>query len=149
HASPVARRMADEYGVDLGQVAGSGTGGRVRREDVQQFLASRAESAGGQAAPATAAPPASAPPVPQSVGRPADPRGEERIGMRRRCQTIALRLLEAQRTAAMLTTFNEADLTAVMELRAARREAFQKRHGVGLGFMSFFTKAAVAALKAF
>ena len=63
--------------------------------------------------------------------------------------TIALRLLEAQRTAAMLTTFNEADMSAVMELRSARREAFQQRHGVGLGFMSFFTKAAVAALKGF
>ena len=69
--------------------------------------------------------------------------------MSRRRQTIALRLLEAQRTAAMLTTFNEADMSAVMELRSARREAFQQRHGVGLGFMSFFTKAAVAALKAF
>ena len=69
--------------------------------------------------------------------------------MSRRRQTIALRLLEAQRTAAMLTTFNEVDMSAVMELRSARREAFQQRHGVGLGFMSFFTKAAVAALKAF
>ena len=69
--------------------------------------------------------------------------------MSRRRQTIAMRLLEAQRTAAMLTTFNEVDMSAVMAMRSARREAFQKRHGIGLGFMSFFTKAAVAALKAF
>jgi 2-oxoglutarate dehydrogenase E2 component (dihydrolipoamide succinyltransferase) len=69
--------------------------------------------------------------------------------MSRRRQTIAMRLLEAQRTAAILTTFNEVDMSAVMALRSARREAFQKRHGIGLGFMSFFTKAAVAALKAF
>jgi 2-oxoglutarate dehydrogenase E2 component (dihydrolipoamide succinyltransferase) len=147
HASPVARRMADEYGVDLGQVAGSGTAGRVRREDVQQFLASRGEGAAPQADAATSA---TAPvPAVAAPGRAADPRGEERMRMSRRRQTIALRLLEAQRTAAMLTTFNEADMTGIMELRAARREAFQQRHGVGLGFMSFFTKAAVAALKAF
>ena len=69
--------------------------------------------------------------------------------MSRRRQTIAMRLLEAQRTAAMLTTFNEVDMSAIMALRSQRREAFQQRHGIGLGFMSFFTKAAVAALKAF
>jgi len=149
HASPVARRMADEYGVDLGQVTGSGTGGRVRREDVQQFLASRGDATAATSS-ATAAPSsAGAPQVSPSITRPADPRGEERVRMSRRRQTIALRLLEAQRTAAMLTTFNEADLSAVMQLRAARREAFQQRHGVGLGFMSFFTRASVAALKAF
>jgi 2-oxoglutarate dehydrogenase E2 component (dihydrolipoamide succinyltransferase) len=69
--------------------------------------------------------------------------------MSRRRQTIAQRLLEAQRTAAMLTTFNEADMSAIMAIRARRRDAFQKRHGIGLGFMSFFTKAVVGALKAF
>ena len=147
HASPVARRMADEHGLDLGQVAGSGTAGRVTREDVEQFLASqRAGATTGTAAPAQAPPaaPASAP-----GARPADPRGEERTRMSRRRQTIAMRLLEAQRTAAMLTTFNEVDMSAIMALRSQRREAFQQRHGIGLGFMSFFTKAAVAALKAF
>jgi 2-oxoglutarate dehydrogenase E2 component (dihydrolipoamide succinyltransferase) len=153
HASPVARRMADEYGVDLGQVAGTGTAGRVRREDVQQFLAARgdavtsAQKDNAAAAPAPSATGATR--IAQPPGRQPDPRGEERVRMSRRRQTIALRLLEAQRTAAMLTTFNEADMSAVMELRSARREAFQQRHGVGLGFMSFFTKAAVAALKAF
>jgi 2-oxoglutarate dehydrogenase E2 component (dihydrolipoamide succinyltransferase) len=71
------------------------------------------------------------------------------VRLSRRRQTIATRLVEAQRTAAMLTTFNEVDMTAVMELRSRRKEAFKERHGVGLGFMSFFTKAAVGALKAF
>ncbi len=145
HASPVARRMADEHGLDLTQVAGSGTSGRVRREDVEQFLATRPD------APATAAPaaPRAAAAAAAPAARAADPRGEERVRMSRRRQTIAMRLLEAQRTAAMLTTFNEVDMTAIMALRSARREEFQKRHGIGLGFMSFFTKAAVAALKAF
>jgi 2-oxoglutarate dehydrogenase E2 component (dihydrolipoamide succinyltransferase) len=150
HASPVARRMADEHQLDLGQITGSGTGGRVTREDVEQYLASRRQAA-ASAAPSTAAVAAvSAPAAPATVGaRPADPRGEERTRMSRRRQTIAMRLLEAQRTAAMLTTFNEVDMSAVMALRSSRREAFQQRHGVGLGFMSFFTKATVAALKAF
>jgi 2-oxoglutarate dehydrogenase E2 component (dihydrolipoamide succinyltransferase) len=74
---------------------------------------------------------------------------EERIRMSRRRQTIAARLVEAQQTAAMLTTFNEIDMTAIMDLRAARKDAFKEKHGVGLGFMSFFTKAVVGALKAF
>src|SRR6266496_3436704 len=118
HASPVARRMADEYGVDLGQVAGSGTGGRVRREDVQQFLAMRSDTATSAQKDTTAAAPSpgipAAAPTPQASGRPPDPRGEERVRMSRLRQTIALRLLEAQRTAAMLTTFNEADMSSVM-----------------------------------
>ncbi|MGE3268544.1 MAG: 2-oxoglutarate dehydrogenase complex dihydrolipoyllysine-residue succinyltransferase [Chloroflexota bacterium] len=149
HASPVARRMADEHQLDLGQVTGSGTGGRVTREDVEQFLAARqqAQPAAGTRPPSTAA--AAPAPTPTPNTRPADPRGEERTRMSRRRQTIAMRLLEAQRTAAMLTTFNEVDMSAVMSLRSARREEFQKRHGVGLGFMSFFTKASVAALRAF
>jgi 2-oxoglutarate dehydrogenase E2 component (dihydrolipoamide succinyltransferase) len=145
HASPVARRMADEHGLDLALVAGSGTAGRVTREDVEQFLATQRASA--PAAPAFEVAPAT--PVPTPGARPPDPRGEERTRMSRRRQTIAMRLLEAQRTAAMLTTFNEVDMSAVMALRSQRREAFQQRHGVGLGFMSFFTKAAVAALRAF
>ncbi|MFN8634238.1 MAG: 2-oxoglutarate dehydrogenase complex dihydrolipoyllysine-residue succinyltransferase [Chloroflexota bacterium] len=147
HASPVARRMADEHGVDLGQVAGSGTAGRVTREDVEQFLSAQRPAAASSAAatsPAAGPAPSAAP-----GARPADPRGEERTRMSRRRQTIAMRLLEAQRTAAMLTTFNEVDMSAVMALRSQRRDAFQQRHGIGLGFMSFFTKAAVAALKAF
>jgi 2-oxoglutarate dehydrogenase E2 component (dihydrolipoamide succinyltransferase) len=137
-ASPVARRLAEEHGIDLARVAGSGTAGRVTREDVERHLGQH---------PATPPPPAAAPAVP--TARPAEARGEERLRMTRRRQTIAQRLLAAQRTAAMLTTFNEVDLTSVLEIRARRREAFRERHGVGLGFMSFFTKAVVGALKAF
>ena len=147
HASPVALRMADEHGLDLSQVAGSGTAGRVTRADVEQFLAAQRPAASAQAASAPTATPAT--PAQTPAARPADPRGEERTRMSRRRQTIAMRLLEAQRTAAMLTTFNEVDMSAVMALRLQRREAFQQRHGIGLGFMSFFTKAAVAALRAF
>ena len=148
HASPVALRMADEHGLDLSQVAGSGTAGRVTRVDVEQFLASQLGSVNAAAPGQTAAPSSPSAPAP-GPARTADPRGEERTRMSRRRQTIAMRLLEAQRTAAMLTTFNEVDMSAVMALRSQRREAFQQRHGIGLGFMSFFTKAAVAALKAF
>lgn len=136
HASPVARRMAEEHGLDLSRIQGTGTGGRVTREDVERQL---------QPAPARAEAAPPAPQLPPSDGQ----RRETRIRMSRRRQTIASRLLEAQRTAAMLTTFNEADMSAIMAIRARRREAFQKRHGIGLGFMSFFTKAAVGALREF
>jgi 2-oxoglutarate dehydrogenase E2 component (dihydrolipoamide succinyltransferase) len=135
HASPVARRMAEEHGIDLARIEGTGTGGRVTREDVERQLQPAAH----------AEPPAPTPPLPPRDGQ----RDETRIRMSRRRQTIASRLLEAQRTAAMLTTFNEADMSAIMDIRARRREAFQKRHGVGLGFMSFFTKAVVGALREF
>jgi 2-oxoglutarate dehydrogenase E2 component (dihydrolipoamide succinyltransferase) len=136
-ATPVAQRLAHDLGVDLGQVKPTGPGGRITKEDVQGF-ASR--SAAGAAQPASPPPPAAASPA---GGR------EERVRMSRRRQTIARRLVEAQHTAAMLTTFNEIDMSAVMELRKRRREAFKLRHGVDLGFMSFFVKATVAALKAF
>jgi 2-oxoglutarate dehydrogenase E2 component (dihydrolipoamide succinyltransferase) len=137
HASPVARRMAEEHGLDLGSVEGTGTGGRVTREDVERHIQPVARTE-----PTTTVP---APPPPSVDGQ----RSETRIRMSRRRQTIAQRLLEAQRTAAMLTTFNEADMSAIMDMRARRRDAFLKRHGVGLGFMSFFTKAVIAALHAF
>jgi 2-oxoglutarate dehydrogenase E2 component (dihydrolipoamide succinyltransferase) len=147
HASPVARRMAEEHGLDLASVEGTGTGGRVTREDVEKHI-TRADGA------APSAPPAPAPPVTPTAARPSDARpsdarGETRLRMTRRRQTIAQRLLEAQRTAAMLTTFNEADMSAIVAIRTRRREAFLKRHGVPLGFMSFFTRAVVSALKAF
>lgn len=131
HASPVARRMAEEHGLDLTRVEGTGTGGRVTREDVERYIQ-----------PAAKVPQA---PAPSVDGQ----RPETRVRMSRRRQTIASRLVEAQRTAAMLTTFNEVDMSAIMEIRARRREAFQKRHGVGLGFMSFFTKAVIGALHEF
>jgi 2-oxoglutarate dehydrogenase E2 component (dihydrolipoamide succinyltransferase) len=140
HASPVARRMAEEHGLDLGRVEGTGTGGRVTREDVERHLGSPQP----QPSPRVDGP---AQTSPQPVA--AEGRSETHIRMSRRRQTIAQRLLEAQRTAAMLTTFNEADMSAIMDIRARRRETFQKRYGIGLGFMSFFTKAVVGALHAF
>jgi 2-oxoglutarate dehydrogenase E2 component (dihydrolipoamide succinyltransferase) len=147
-ASPSVRKLAREYGIDLAEISGSGSGGRVTREDVERSIR---EQSGAPAREAEQ-------PAPEEDGRrekrPAaaeDGRGalEERVRMSRRRQTIARRLVEAQQTAAMLTTFNEADLSAVMELRDRRKEGFQERHGVKLGFMSFFTKAAIGALKAF
>ncbi|MGI9147135.1 MAG: 2-oxoglutarate dehydrogenase complex dihydrolipoyllysine-residue succinyltransferase [Chloroflexota bacterium] len=141
HASPVARRMADEHGLDLASVEGTGTGGRVTREDVERHLQ-----------PSQSSRPADQTPQATDSGQPPpaeSARAETHIRMSRRRQTIAQRLIEAQRTAAMLTTFNEVDMSAIMDLRTRRRDAFQKRHGVGLGFMSFFTKAVVSALTAF
>jgi 2-oxoglutarate dehydrogenase E2 component (dihydrolipoamide succinyltransferase) len=124
-AAPSARRLAAEEGVDLTQVHGSGRGGRVTGDDVRAFVREREEA-----------------PAPPS-------NREERVRMTRRRQTIARRLVEAQQTAAILTTFNEVDLSAVITIRKRRRDAFKERHGVGLGFMSFFVRAAVGALKAF
>lgn len=151
-ASPLARRIAEEKGLDLRLVKGSGPRGRIEAHDVANYIER------SQAVPSTAAVIAEhkaeltrqavqAPPI-QPERAPGD-RPEERRRLSRRRQTIAARLVEAQRTAAMLTTFNEADMTAIMEIRKRRKEAFQERHGVGLGFMSFFTKAVVGALKSF
>jgi 2-oxoglutarate dehydrogenase E2 component (dihydrolipoamide succinyltransferase) len=143
--SPVARRIAADQGVDVRAVAGSGPGGRVTKDDVASV--GNREQGTGDSTPTvavrTAQPPA---PSPQS---PAPDRREERVRMSRRRQTIAQRLVEAQRTAAMLTTFNEIDMSAVMDVRKRRKDSFKERHGIGLGFMSFFTKATVGALKAF
>ncbi|MGN6484322.1 MAG: 2-oxo acid dehydrogenase subunit E2, partial [Thermomicrobiales bacterium] len=149
-AAPAVRRMAEEHGIDLAQVRGSGPGGRITRDDLFGHIASRGPAATAAPASAPAAAPspvASAPAAPAAPG----PRAaeEERVRLSRRRQTIAARLVEAQHTAAMLTTFNEVDMSAIMELRAQRKESFKERHGVGLGFMSFFTKASVGALKAF
>jgi 2-oxoglutarate dehydrogenase E2 component (dihydrolipoamide succinyltransferase) len=148
-ASPSVRKLAREYDIDLAEVSGSGSGGRVTREDVERLI--REQGRGG--APAREA----ERPAPEEDGRreegPAAEDGrsalEERVRVSRRRQTIARRLVEAQQTAAMLTTFNEADMSSVMELRNRRKEEFQERHGVKLGFMSFFTKASIGALKAF
>ena len=149
-ASPSVRKLAQEYEVDLAEVSGSGSGGRITREDVERLIRNQSRPA----APETTEEPepdgkAEAPgPAPAAAenGR-ADL--EERIRVSRRRQTIAQRLVESQQTAAMLTTFNEADMSAVMELRKRRKESFQERTGARLGFMSFFTKAAIGALKAF
>jgi 2-oxoglutarate dehydrogenase E2 component (dihydrolipoamide succinyltransferase) len=152
-ATPLARRMAEEYGVDLARVRGTGPSGRVTHDDVSAYLG--AANANGASAPAQPQTPTTPATALTPFGQPAAPsafsytatRGEERIRMSRRRQTIARRLVEAQHTAAMLTTFNEVDMSAVMELRKRRRDAFKERYGVGLGFMSFFTKAVIGALK--
>jgi 2-oxoglutarate dehydrogenase E2 component (dihydrolipoamide succinyltransferase) len=148
--SPVAKRIAEEQGVDLSKVVGTGPGGRIIKDDVVTQRGAPAPAS--LVSPLAPAPPA-APVVAKLAAPPtvvaADGRREERVRLSRRRQTIAQRLVEAQRTAAMLTTFNEVDMSAVMELRKRRKDAFKERHGVNLGFMSFFTKAVVGALKAF
>ncbi len=142
--TPVARRMAQKQGIDVTQISGSGPSGRVTKQDVESHLAQKQAPEQPPAAPAATPPPAAPP-----AGTPEDPRGEERIRMTRRRRTIARRLVEAQQTAAMLTTFNEVDMSAVMDLRKRRQEDFTNRHGIKLGFMSFFVKASIGALKAF
>ena len=134
-ATPTARRIATDHKIDLEGVKGSGSAGRVTKRDVQQAVA-----------PATARP--AAPPPEKRVVRTGD-RREERVRMSKRRQTIARRLVEAQHTAAMLTTFNEVDMSGIMALRERRKEAFKKEHGVGLGIASFFVKGSIAALRAF
>ena len=132
-ATPVARRMAEEQGIDLGQLSGTGPGGRISKTDVVHFAA---EQTPPEEAPTTPAPKVASP-----------ERREERIKLSRRRRTIAESLIQAQQTAAMLTTFNELDMTAVMELRRRRNETFLARYGVKLGIVSFFIKAVVGALK--
>jgi 2-oxoglutarate dehydrogenase E2 component (dihydrolipoamide succinyltransferase) len=143
-ATPTARNVAREHDVKIEAIPAAGP--RVTKQDVREFVAG-ASTAPASPAPAAAAKPAPAP-APVAV-RAAGERTEERVRMTKRRATIARRLVEAQRTAAMLTTFNEVDMSAVMALRERRKEAFQKLHGVGLGIATFFVKAAVGALKAF
>lgn len=153
-ASPSVRKLAVERTVDLRSVAGSGPRGRITREDVVAAAPAAAPvTAPAKEAAATIAPVAAVSPAP--VARPAAPRPivagerEERIHMSRRRLTIARQLVSVHQTAAMLTTFNEVDLTAIQAVRHERKEAFKQRHGVSLGLMSFFTKAVLSALKAF
>ncbi len=149
-ATPVAQRIAAEQNLDIRSISGSGTGGRVTKNDVLSHLEQTPpphSAAPSPPPPPQQAPPPAAPPAP-AVPPAADPR-EERQRMSRRRQTIAQRLREAQHTAAMLTTFNEIDMSAVIRLRRQRKAAFQERHNIGLGFMSFFVKAVVGALKAY
>jgi 2-oxoglutarate dehydrogenase E2 component (dihydrolipoamide succinyltransferase) len=153
-ATPVAKRIAAEEGIDLSAVAATAPGGRVTKQDVESYL--RSHQGGDQAAEQPApAPPATvetpkvaAPPAPAAAVT-ADQRGESRVRMSRRRRTIAERLVQVQQTAAMLTTFNEIDMSAVIDLRKRRNEQFEKRHGIKIGFMSVFVKACIGALKAF
>lgn len=131
-ASPSARQMADEHGLDTSKIPGTGRDGRVIKEDVQAAIGST------KAAPAAA-----------ETAKVSPTRSETRTRMSTLRQRIAERLLSAQQNAAILTTFNEADMSAVMALRAKYKDPFQKKHGVGLGFMGFFVKAVAEAARAF
>ena len=135
--SPSVRRAVLEHGVDPSTVKGTGKDGRITKDDVIAAAATPAP-----AAPAPSPEPQLAPSVAASTGR-----KEERVRMTRLRQTIAKRLKEAQNTAAMLTTFNDVDMTAVIEARTKYKDLFEKKHGVRLGFMGFFAKAACLALK--
>jgi len=135
--SPAARHLVADAGLDAGIITGTGRGGRILKEDVLPHLPKDAPLAGGPE---------------QRLDRPPAPEGnghETRQRMSAIRQRIAQRLVAAQRSAAILTTFNEADMSAVIALRARYKESFQKKHGVGLSFMSFFVKASVEALRAY
>jgi 2-oxoglutarate dehydrogenase E2 component (dihydrolipoamide succinyltransferase) len=147
-STPTARKAAQEHEVDLSRVRGSGDAGRVMRRDVEQAAAG--SGSGGTATAAPEPPKARAtPPVAETPRSSPGDRTEERVRMSKRRATIAKRLVEAQSTAAMLTTFNEVDMAAVMALRERHKQAFKDRHGIGLGIASFFVKASVGALRAF
>ena len=165
--TPVARRMAEEAGISLTDVEGTGMGGRIRREDVERAVAARKEQNIAAQTTSTGEEPAepktraaeptarldepttrAAEPPARAAGQAGDDR-DEIVPMSRRRRTIASRRVEAQQTAAMLTTFNEIDMSTVMTIRRRNREAFEERHGVRLGFMSFFVKAVIGALRDF
>ena len=135
--SPSVRRAVLEHGIDPGSVKGTGKDGRLTKEDV----VSAAQNKSAAPAPAVVGAPAAAPAAPTGD------RGEERVRMTRLRQTIARRLKSAQDTAALLTTFNDCDMSAVIAARDRFKEAFEKKHGVKLGFMSFFAKAACLAIR--
>src|ERR1700728_2483044 len=140
--SPAAKRVVEENKLDPKAVAGSGRDGRVSKSDVVNYLSAK------DAAPAAAAPASKTQgpaPVPAARGA----RADQRVPMTRLRARIAERMVQAQSTQALLTSFNEVDLTAINELRARYKDKFEKQHGVKLGFMSFFTKACVEALKKF
>lgn len=142
--SPAVKKLIDENGLDPSMISGSGKDGRIVKGDVLAVLEAK-----GAAAPAAApAAPIAVPAAAKPASAPAADQGarEERVRMTRLRKTIATRLKEAQNTAAMLTTFNEVDLGAVMAARSQYKELFEKKHGVRLGFMSFFVKACITAL---
>ena len=146
-ATPAARKVAERNDVDLTSVKGSGDAGRVMRRDVEQA----ASGSQAEAQPA-ARPPVPAPakaPAPSPARRAAGERTEERVRMSKRRATIAKRLVEVQSTAAMLTTFNEVDMTAVQAIRERHKATFKERYGINLGMTAFFVKAVVGALRAF
>jgi 2-oxoglutarate dehydrogenase E2 component (dihydrolipoamide succinyltransferase) len=144
--SPAVRRIVSEEGVDISQVPATGPGGRVTKGDVLAHL----EAPGAKVAPSSTSPTAAkAPSALAGTQAASDSPRETRQRMSGLRQRIAQRLVEVQQTAAILTTFNEVDMSRVIALRTLYKESFQKKHGVGLGFMSFFIKASIDALKAF
>ena len=165
--SPAVRKLVEENALEPAEIPASGKDGRLTKGDVLAYLETRAKPAAATPAAAAATPPREPAPAPQPApaprpapapapaaaappaARPAIEAGarEERVRMSRLRRTIALRLKEAQNNAAMLTTFNEADMSAVLALRSRYRDSFEKKHGVRLGFMSFFVKASVVGLK--
>jgi len=158
--TPVASRLVRENNLDISRISGSGPDGRVTKADVEQYLREQEKlQTGGRPAGAQDAANATQTDVSQAeasirhLERPAgmltQERSEDRIRMSRRRRTIAERLLQAQQGTAMLTTFNEIDMSGVVDLRRRRSDEFQKRHGVKLGYTSFFVKASISALKAF
>ncbi|MCL6404154.1 2-oxoglutarate dehydrogenase complex dihydrolipoyllysine-residue succinyltransferase [Dickeya dadantii] len=136
--SPAIRRLIAEHDLDAAAIKGSGVGGRITREDVEKHLAGQKPA--GKKTDAPAAAPASPAPALGS-------RSEKRVPMTRLRKRVAERLLEAKNSTAMLTTFNEINMKPIMDLRKQYGEAFEKRHGIRLGFMSFYIKAVVEALK--
>jgi len=145
--SPVAARLARDRNVDVSKIAGTGNEGRVTKADVEMYL-QRQEKATESEKLLPTERERQVQPAPSISVTPSD-RKEERTRMSRRRRTIAQRLLEASQTTAMLTTFNEIDMSAVMDIRKRHNEEFQKRYGIKLGFMSFFVKASISALKTF
>jgi 2-oxoglutarate dehydrogenase E2 component (dihydrolipoamide succinyltransferase) len=157
-ATPTAKKAAEQNDVDISKVQGSGDAGRVMKRDVERAAGGPAPAPQAAAAPPPrsearpgAEPPKVRPagPVAETPARPAGARTEERMRMSKRRATIAKRLVEAQKTAAMLSTFNEVDMSAVMALRERHKQTFKEKHGVGLGIASFFVKASIGALRAF
>ena len=155
--SPAVRKLVAEHDLDPGEIEGTGKDGRLTKDDVEAWLAARTAAVEEAAAPEPEpAPPKPAPakpaaakpaPVPLAAPRRAEDEREHRVRMSRLRRRIAERLKEAQNSAAMLTTFNDVDMTAILDLRKRYRDSFEKRHGVRLGFMSFFVKACIEALK--
>tara|TARA_R110002124_G_scaffold287365_1_gene474246 strand:- start:177172 stop:178410 length:1239 start_codon:yes stop_codon:yes gene_type:complete len=143
--SPAVQKLVDEHNLDPNKISGTGKDGRLIKEDIQNFLETKGKAA---ETPAPQAVPSHSVPTPAAPARASGER-EERVRMTRLRQSIAKRLKEAQNTAAMLTTFNEVDMGAVMDLRKQYKDVFEKKHGTKLGFMSFFVKACVNALNEF
>lgn len=161
--TPLARRIAEEYKVDLDKVPGTGPSNRVTEKDVEAYIEKqkskqeyipKVETLQKDFPPVRAVEPQKQKTEPTAVADAPVPvidrsKREERVRMSRRRRTIARRMVEAQQTAAMLTTFNEADMSAVMEVRKRRKDHFKQKYGIGLGIVSFFVKASIGALKDF